>query len=113
MKKRLFLLISYLFLLTSVMAVGRSGMYQYSVSLTGFVSEETGKTPTAYLWIPEGCRQVKAVMLAQQNFSTANESAGHRVSMGSSLVLSQLGTINRLPTDLRGDDGGAGWTKWT
>ena len=69
MKKRLFLLISYLFLLTSVMAVGRSGMYQYSVSLTGFVSEETGKTPTAYLWIPEGCRQVKAVMLAQQNMT--------------------------------------------
>ena len=51
------------------MAVGRSGMYQYSVSLTGFVSEETGKAPTAYLWIPEGCRNVKAVMLAQQNMT--------------------------------------------
>ncbi len=69
MKKRLFLLVSYLFLLTSAMAVGRSGMYQYSVSLTGFISEETGKAPTAYLWIPEGCQQVKAVMLAQQNMT--------------------------------------------
>ncbi len=69
MKKRLFLLVSYLFLLTSAMAVGHSGMYQYSVSLTGFVSEETGKAPTAYLWIPEGCQQVKAVMLAQQNMT--------------------------------------------
>ena len=39
------------------MAVGHSGMYQYSVSLTGFVSKETGKTPTAYLWIPEGCQR--------------------------------------------------------
>lgn len=69
MNKRLFLLTSYIFLLTSVMAVGRSGMYQYSVSLTGFVSEETDKAPTAYLWIPEGCQQIKAVMLAQQNMT--------------------------------------------
>ena len=69
MKRLLLLLISCLFLLPSMMAVGHSGMYQYSVSLTGFVSNETGKTPTAYLWIPEGCQQVKAVMFAQQNMT--------------------------------------------
>lgn len=69
MNKRLSFLTSCLFLLTSVMAVGRSGMYQYSVSLTGFISEETGKSPTAYLWIPDGCQQVKAVILAQQNMT--------------------------------------------
>lgn len=50
-------------------AVGASGIYQYSVALTGYVSTETGKAPTAYLWIPEGCQQVKAVMLAQQNMT--------------------------------------------
>lgn len=69
MKRLLLLLTSSFFLLPSLMAVGRSGMYQYSVSLTGFVSEETGKVPTAYLWIPDGCQQVKAVMLAQQNMT--------------------------------------------
>lgn len=50
-------------------AVGASGIYQYSVALTGYVSTETGKAPTTYLWIPEGCQQAKAVMLAQQNMT--------------------------------------------
>ena len=50
-------------------AVGRSGIYQHSVALTGYVSTETGKAPTAYLWLPEGCERVKAVMLAQQNMT--------------------------------------------
>lgn len=54
-------------------AVGASGMYQWSVGLTGYVSTETGKAPTAYLWIPEDPspkeREVKAVVLAQQNMT--------------------------------------------
>lgn len=54
---------------TAIYAVGASGMYQWSVALTGYVSNETGKAPTAYLWIPEGCQQVKAVVLAQQNMT--------------------------------------------
>lgn len=54
---------------TYVWAVGESGMYQWSVSLTGYISSETGKAPEAYLWIPEGCRQVKAVVFAQQNMT--------------------------------------------
>lgn len=52
-----------------IAAVGRSGMYQYSVSLSGYISNETGKAPNAYLWIPEGCKKVKAVMFAQQNMT--------------------------------------------
>ena len=44
-------------------------MYQYSVEVAGYISNETGKAPTAYLWIPEGCRQVKAVVFAQQNMT--------------------------------------------
>ena len=52
-----------------VWGVGSSGMYQYSVALSGYISAETGKAPTAYLWIPEGCQQVKAVVFAQQNMT--------------------------------------------
>ncbi|MGN1259712.1 MAG: hypothetical protein ACI4UC_01250 [Alloprevotella sp.] len=54
---------------TAVKGVGRSGMYQFSVALQGYISAETGKAPTAYLWIPEGCQRVKAVVLAQQNMT--------------------------------------------
>lgn len=50
-------------------AVGPSGMYQYSVDLTHYISKETGKAPTAYLWVPEGCKRVKAVLFAQQNMT--------------------------------------------
>ena len=53
----------------AALAVGPSGMYHYSVSLTNYISTETGKAPTAYLWIPENCKKVKAVMLAQQNMA--------------------------------------------
>ena len=44
--------------------VGGGGMYQWSVALRGYISNETGKAPVAYLWVPEGCKQVKAVMLS-------------------------------------------------
>ena len=44
-------------------------MYRWSVSLTGYISSETGKAPEAYLWIPEGCQRVKAVVLSQQNMT--------------------------------------------
>ena len=49
--------------------VGGSGMYQWSVELRGYISNETGKAPIAYLWIPDGCKQVKAVILSQQNMT--------------------------------------------
>lgn len=55
--------------LCTIWAVGRSGMYQHSVALAGYISAETGKAPTAYLWIPEGCQKVKAVVLSQQNMT--------------------------------------------
>ena len=67
---RILFLISYLsFIISPSFAVGPSGIYQHSVALTGYVSPETGKAPTAYLWIPDGCQMVKAVMLAQQNMT--------------------------------------------
>lgn len=68
MKNLLFVLFCALFC-TSSYAVGPSGMYQWSVSLSGYVSNETGKAPTAYLWIPDGCKTVKAAVVAQQNMT--------------------------------------------
>lgn len=50
-------------------AVGASGMYQWSVQLRGYISSETGKEPRAYLWIPDGCKKVRAVVFAQQNMT--------------------------------------------
>lgn len=55
--------------LCTMWAVGQSGIYQHSVALAGYISTETGKAPTAYIWIPEGCQTVKAVVLAQQNMT--------------------------------------------
>lgn len=65
----LLLLFGCLFFSEKSFAVGPSGMYQYSVALTDYISPETGKVPTAYLWIPEDCRKVRAVMFAQQNMT--------------------------------------------
>lgn len=59
-------------LFTSVahaVGVGGSGMFQWSVELRRYISNETGKAPVAYLWVPEGCKNVKAVMLSQQNMT--------------------------------------------
>ena len=49
--------------------VGGSGMYRWSVELGRYISNETGKAPVAYLWVPEECKTVKAVILSQQNMT--------------------------------------------
>lgn len=68
--KRLLFLLSLCFVLTAkAVGVGGSGMYQWSVELRGYISNETGKAPNAYLWLPQGCSQIKAVVLAQQNMT--------------------------------------------
>ena len=46
-----------------------SGVYGWSVGLKGCVSGETGRAPAAYMWLPDGCKEVKAVVLAQQNMT--------------------------------------------
>lgn len=43
--------------------------WQWSVRLKDFISPETSKEPTAFLWIPSDCRQLRAVMLGQHNMS--------------------------------------------
>lgn len=45
----------------------QAGVYQWSVKLDGYVSNETEYNPDAFLWIPDSCRQVKAIVVSQQN----------------------------------------------
>ena len=47
----------------------RAGEWQWSVTLDGFVSNETNRNPTAFLWIPADCIQVKAIIVGQHNMS--------------------------------------------
>ena len=56
-------------MLTYAVGTETSGPYQFSVTLDGPLSSETGKAPVAYIWIPDGISQVKAVVLAQQNMT--------------------------------------------
>lgn len=64
-----FLLQGLMATVTHAVGVGGSGMYQWSVELRRYISTETGKAPVAYLWVPENCKRVKAVMLSQQNMT--------------------------------------------
>ena len=41
----------------------------WSVTLDGFVSNETNRNPTAFLWIPADCMQIKAIIVGQHNMS--------------------------------------------
>ena len=43
--------------------------YQWCVTLDGKPSAETGKHPEAFLWIPDTCTKVKAVVFSQQNMT--------------------------------------------
>ncbi|GGH08554.1 hypothetical protein FAZ19_02615 [Sphingobacterium alkalisoli] len=42
-------------------------VWQWSVALKGYVSDETQSNPTAFLWIPEDCNQIRAIVFSQQN----------------------------------------------
>lgn len=43
--------------------------WQWSVEIKDFVSGETNDHPNAFLWIPENCRQVRAVLVGQHNMT--------------------------------------------
>lgn len=42
-------------------------VWQWSVAVDSVVSEETKDHPTAFLWIPEACKQVRGVVVGQHN----------------------------------------------
>lgn len=67
--KRLLFVIMTLSAIHPVMALGKFGDWTCSVALTGYVSDETGKAPNAFLWIPEGCGKVRFAVLSQQNMT--------------------------------------------
>lgn len=46
-----------------------AGEWQWAVTLKGIVSEETHKEPEAFLWIPEKCEHLSAVLWSQQNMT--------------------------------------------
>lgn len=52
-----------------IMLAGHSqaAIWQWSVEVDGFVSTETNSHPRAFLWIPENCKQVKAIVFGQHN----------------------------------------------
>ncbi|MCC8170507.1 MAG: hypothetical protein LIP00_01725 [Parabacteroides sp.] len=61
---RQFFLLTALFLSCPLL---RAAEWQWSVKVKGFVSPETNREPTAFLWIPADCRQLRAVMIGQHN----------------------------------------------
>ncbi|PTN10115.1 hypothetical protein [Mangrovibacterium marinum] len=63
--KRIYLIIFCVVLMT--LSSVQAAVYQWSVPLTGFISPETNEHPTAFLWIPENCTQVRAVVFGQHN----------------------------------------------
>ena len=67
--KRLLILCILQLSITSAFALGSFGDWTCSVALTGYVSDETGKAPNAFLWIPEKCEHVNFAVLAQQNMT--------------------------------------------
>jgi hypothetical protein len=54
-------------LLVLASLLGRAQVWQWSVKVDSVFSGETNNHPQAYLWIPENCKQVKAVVFAQHN----------------------------------------------
>lgn len=58
--------------------------WQWSVEIKELISEETNAHPSAYLWIPENCKQVRAVIVGQHNMTeeTIFEHPEFRKNMG-------------------------------
>jgi len=56
-----------IFVIIAMPSVG--AVYQWSVVLKDVVSSETNAHPRAFLWIPENCKQVRAVLIGQHNMT--------------------------------------------
>ncbi len=48
-------------------SLGSAAEWQWSVPISSVTSSETNAAPRAFLWIPPGCRQVRAVVVGQHN----------------------------------------------
>ncbi|MCD8043262.1 MAG: hypothetical protein LUH10_09370 [Tannerellaceae bacterium] len=47
--------------------ITKAAEWQWSVSIDSHISSETGETSTAFLWIPSGCKDLKAVVVGCHN----------------------------------------------
>lgn len=54
-------------ILSVIAGTSSAQVWQWSVAVDSVISSETNDHPQAYLWAPENCRQVKAVVFAQHN----------------------------------------------
>lgn len=66
--KKLTFIISFIEFLT-INLHAQNTIYQWSVPITSIISNETKEHPNAFLWIPENCKQVRAVILGQHNMT--------------------------------------------
>ena len=63
LRKKSIALLFLIFATTSVFAAE----WQWSVTVNKYISSETNDHPRAFLWIPENCKQVRAVIVGQHN----------------------------------------------
>lgn len=61
------LLVIFLAFAFSIIPAAHASVFQWSTSINEVISGETKDHPRAFLWIPEDCRQVRAVVIADQN----------------------------------------------
>jgi hypothetical protein len=67
MKKIAFII--YFVVFSAINIQAQNTIYQWSVPVSGMISSETKEYPKAFLWIPENCKQVRAVVLGQHNMT--------------------------------------------
>ena len=81
MNKYILVVLFSLFIQTTRVA---AAPWQWSVEIKELISEETNAHPSAYLWIPENCKQVRAVIIGQHNMTeeTIFEHPEFRKNMG-------------------------------
>ena len=58
-----------LLLMLTFTSRSKAAPWQWSVEIKEFVSGETNDHPDAFLWIPENCKQVRAVLIGQHNMT--------------------------------------------
>lgn len=56
-----------LILLSLAVKSSHAQVYQWCVTMESLISGETNDHPSAYLWIPPGCKRVKGVVVGQHN----------------------------------------------
>lgn len=71
------------FLLLAASAAAQDGVWQWAVDVENHSTAPKYKHPEAYLWIPENCRKIKALIVAQHNMEEISilEDEGFRKRM--------------------------------